>query len=49
MPKPARGERTAKNADKKSKAKKMAGAGSFYGATKKTKGKKSSTSKTKSG
>jgi hypothetical protein len=49
MPKPTRGERTAKNTKKKTKAKQMAGAGSFYGATKKTKGKKSSTSKTKSG
>lgn len=33
----------------KPKTKKLAGAGSFFGATKKTKGKKSSTSKTKSG
>tara|TARA_R110000850_G_scaffold172939_4_gene298622 strand:+ start:351 stop:497 length:147 start_codon:yes stop_codon:yes gene_type:complete len=48
MPKPARGERTAKNAKKKTKAKQMAGAGPFYGATKKTKSKKPAT-KTKSG
>jgi hypothetical protein len=47
MPKPARGERTKKNKDKK--AKKMAGAGAFYGSTKNTKGKKSTPTKTKSG
>lgn len=45
--KPVRGQRAVKNKEKK--VKKMAGAGSFYGATKKTKDKKSSTSKTKSG
>ena len=33
----------------KPKDKKLAGAGAFYGATKKTKGKKSSTKNTKSG
>jgi len=45
--KPVRGQRTAKNEAKKGK--KLAGAGGFYGATKKTNGKKSAASKTKRG